>query len=176
MFWNWSDGGGQRFSKCSENQKVPNYPRGGGVNLNWDKFPNFPVFFLMASLNISVWVSNNISHCLHEYKNMLHACKCSSVANPWIQQKVNSSAFGARLAQAAPSVLITNLWNITRQMFCVRSVKSINRGARQHSPQLPAGSWRSSAQIFHLSPKIEARQILKVAGNPPSLPGWQVFN
>ena len=45
MFWNWSDGGGQRFSKCSENQKVPNYPRGGGGNLNWEKFPNFPIFF-----------------------------------------------------------------------------------------------------------------------------------
>ena len=31
-------------SKCSENQKVPNYPRGGGVNPNWEKFPNLDAF------------------------------------------------------------------------------------------------------------------------------------
>ena len=56
MFRNWSEGGGQRFSKCSENQKDPNYPIGVG----WGKFklgkvPKFSRFhILMASLIVLI--------------------------------------------------------------------------------------------------------------------------
>ena len=74
------------------------------------------------------------------------------------------------IASSTASIDNESLKHCKTNVLC-SSVESINRGARQHSPQLPGGSWRSSAQIFHLSPKIEARQILKVAGNPPSLPG-----
>ena len=59
MFWNWSDGGGQRFSKCSENQKCPNYPMGGWGQFKFGKIPKFSrFFFLMASLreNIPIWI------------------------------------------------------------------------------------------------------------------------
>ena len=35
----------------SEIQKVLNYPRGGGGKPNWEFFPNFPVFLVMAPLS-----------------------------------------------------------------------------------------------------------------------------
>ena len=45
-------GGGRKFSKSSEIQKVLNYPReGGGFKPNWEFFPNFPVFFSDGSPN-----------------------------------------------------------------------------------------------------------------------------
>ena len=80
-------------------------------------------------------------------------------------KNINCNLILRILLQAAPSVFITNLWNIKRQMFRVQSVESINRGARQHSLQLPGGSWRSSAQIFQLSPKLTISEKKKLFPN-----------
>ena len=50
LFWIWSEGGGRNFSIISEIQNILNYPRGGGVKPNWEFFPNFPGFLVMAPL------------------------------------------------------------------------------------------------------------------------------
>ena len=77
MFWNWSEGGGQRFSKCSENQNVLKLVRwggsaifkmfwkskssqlseGGGGKFKLGKVPKFSRFhILMASLTSLTWL------------------------------------------------------------------------------------------------------------------------
>ena len=57
-FWIWSEGGGWKFSKSSEIQKVLNYP-----SLFGNFFPNFPGFYSDASPRSKIWRRKNKHGC-----------------------------------------------------------------------------------------------------------------